>query len=193
MTDHVSPMELSWEWGIEDTRPTVRFSWEPIGPYAGSMFDPLNRYAIQSINYRHRTLLPGCDLTLYAHFSAHLLSYNSIPEEHDSPATRIRHIFRSFVALNPGEEHPMLKAYFLPAFKAADMDQSTWALIQDSILDLPAGFPEYSSGLTLLTELLEKSPNGADFNAENTCDRLCPAKQAISEVQGQTFSRFGAQ
>lgn len=162
MTDHFSPIELSWEWSLRSTRPTIRFSWEPIGPHAGTLADPLNQYAAESLARRYQLLLPSCDLTLFDYFSARLLSYNNSADEHD-------HQSRSFVALDPGEEdHPMLKAYFLPTFKAAEMRLNTWNLIRTSILDLSNSncLSDHSFGLTALTRFLDSSPNGAKLKAE---------------------------
>ena len=42
MTDDGTPLEMSWEWGLGDSPPTVRLSIEPIGLTAGTPQDPLN-------------------------------------------------------------------------------------------------------------------------------------------------------
>ena len=39
MTDDKRPIELSWDWGVSDQRPTIRYSIEPVGLDAGTPRD----------------------------------------------------------------------------------------------------------------------------------------------------------
>lgn len=121
MTDHFSPIELSWEWGIGGESPIVRFSIEPIGPSAGTAADPLNQYATARLVRQYQRLLRDCDLKLFDHFSKELLSYSHCADEIHRSSESQGHRSRTFIAVDFGDESTMLKAYFLPSFKAAEL------------------------------------------------------------------------
>ena len=166
MTDHFAPIELSWEWGCGGTTPTVRFSIEPISPEAGTPVDPLNQYATDRLVRQYQPLLADCDLSLFDHFSNELLSYNCSPEEANAISEPQGHASRTFVAFELGKEGVMLKAYFLPSFKAAELKQSTWKTISQSIQDLPNYSSSAFSGLTAIQNYLDTSRQGPKIQAE---------------------------
>ena len=162
MTDNFSPIELSWEWGCGGNNPTVRFSIEPISQQAGTPADPLNQHATSRMVRQFQPLLADCDLSLFEHFSNELLSYRYTAEDLATQG----HKSRTFVAFELGKEGVMLKAYFLPSFKAAELKQSTWELIVKSIENLPSYSPAAFSGLSTVQTYLNTSRQGPSIGAE---------------------------
>ena len=180
MTDHFSPVELSWEWGCGGENSTVRFSIEPIGLYAGTTADPLNEHATAGLVRQYQPLLPDCDLTLFDYFSKELLSYNHSPDETDGNLGCHGHKSRTFVAFDLGSDGVMLKAYFLPAFKAAESGRPTWNIIAQAI----RGLLDYSlsnfSGLSTLESFLMKSAHDSRLEAEIfAIDCVAPARSRL--------------
>ncbi|MCJ1250607.1 hypothetical protein MMC30_007835 [Trapelia coarctata] len=166
MTDHFAPIELSWEWGCGGDVPTVRFSIEPIGPYAGTPIDPLNHHATARLVHQYQPLIQECDLRLFDHFSTKLLSYTNLPAETGRSRACQGHSSRTFVAFEFGKDALMLKAYFLPTFKAAELGQSTWDIIRRAIEDLPDSSLPAFSGLSTLQNFMMSSPQGLELEAE---------------------------
>ena len=166
MTDHFSPIELSWEWGCGGESSTIRFSIEPIGPYAGTPVDPFNQHATARLVHRYQPLIPDCDLRLFDHFSKRLLSYTDRPTEPDKRPICQGHNSRTFVAFEFGKDALMLKAYFLPTFKAADLGQSAWDIIRWAIQDLPDYSHSAFSALSILRNFMVASPQGPGLQAE---------------------------
>ena len=162
MTDNFSPIELSWEWGCQGNSPTVRFSIEPIGPQAGTSADPLNQNATSRLVRQFQPLLADCDLSLFEHFSNELLSYNYTSEDLATQG----HKSRTFLAFELGKEGVMLKAYFLPSFKAAELKQPVWKTIVQSIEDLPSYSPSAFSALSTIQTYLDTSRQGPSIAAE---------------------------
>ena len=166
MTDHFSPIELSCEWGCGGESPTVRFSVEPIGPYAGTPADPLNEHATARLVRRYQPLLSNSELTLFDHFSKELLSYNHSRNEASGMMEDHGHKSRTFVAFDLGKDGVMLKAYFLPAFRAGELGQSIWYIIARAIRSLPGYSPSKFSGLSMLQSFLSNNPYGSKLKAE---------------------------
>lgn len=179
MTDHFSPIELSWEWGCGVESPRVRFSIEPIGPHAGTPADPLNRYATARLSRQYQRLLPDCDLRLFDHFSKELLSYSHSQNEIGEKPDHQGHGSRTFIAIDFCEDGAMLKSYFLPTFKAAELGQSTWDTIAHAIQDLPEYSPSVFSGLSMLQNFL-MTPQGSRLEAEIfAIDCVAPTKSRL--------------
>ncbi|KAI0399659.1 tryptophan dimethylallyltransferase-domain-containing protein [Xylaria palmicola] len=68
MTDDGTPMELSWDWGTNDSRPTIRYSVEPIGLQAGTPADPKNMMAGSLMQESLNRALPDMNLEWYRYF-----------------------------------------------------------------------------------------------------------------------------
>ena len=184
MTDHFSPIEMSWEWGCGGENPTIRFSIEPIGPYAGTPADPLNQYAIARLVHQYQRQLPNCDLRLFEHFSRELLSYS-----HSSSGSQ-GHGSRTFIAVDFGEDI-MLKAYFLPTFKAAELRQSSWTVISQAIQNLPDYSPSSFPGLSVLQKFLIESPQGSGLEAEILAiDCVAPATSRLKVYMRSHSTNF---
>ncbi|KAI4162633.1 MAG: hypothetical protein LQ342_003679 [Letrouitia transgressa] len=166
MTDHSTPIELSWEWGSSCNNPTIRFSFEPIGTFAGTIADPLNQYATTRVLNQYQQFLPGCDLTLFHHFSRELLSYDHSPKEMEKGIVSQGHRSRTFVAVECSESKAMVKAYFFPVFKALKLGCSTWVIISQAIQTLPGYTRSAFEGLSILEEFLETSAQGSKLVPE---------------------------
>ncbi|KAL6713789.1 hypothetical protein ACLMJK_008281 [Lecanora helva] len=162
MTDNYCPNELSWEWGTGAKAPTVRFSIEPIGPQAGTPADPLNKNATSRLVRQYEPLLADASSSLYDHFSNELLSYNYSARDLESEG----HKSRTFVAFELGKEGVMLKAYFMPSFKSAELGQSNWKTITQAIERLPSYSPSAFAGLTTIQNYLNTSRQGPGIQAE---------------------------
>lgn len=166
MTDENMPIELSWDWGLGGTSPTVRLSMEPSGLDAGTPEDPLNEHATHRIVDKFWRTFPSTDLSLYHHFSKELLTYNIENEINDAALTTAGHRSRSFVAFDFGQTGIMLKAYFFPVFKAREAGQSSIALISQAIAKLAKVEGLRFPGYDCLSDYIRTSPIGSGFQAE---------------------------
>ncbi|RYC62492.1 hypothetical protein CHU98_g3726 [Xylaria longipes] len=68
MTDDGTPLELSWDWGTNDSRPTIRYSVEPIGLQAGTSLDPRNSLAGPVLQDGLNRILPDMRLESFHYF-----------------------------------------------------------------------------------------------------------------------------
>ncbi|KAI0114131.1 tryptophan dimethylallyltransferase-domain-containing protein [Nemania sp. FL0031] len=68
MTDDGNPVELSWDWGTSDSRPTIRYSIEPIGLQAGTSSDPRNSLAGPIFQDLLKKSLPDIRLEWFDYF-----------------------------------------------------------------------------------------------------------------------------
>lgn len=130
MTDDHTPIELSWDWGLTGASPAIRYSVEPIGPYAGSAIDRLNQYAGPQLLRRLRKSIPGMDLEWFEHLAKEFLVFD------DSPNTE-SHQSRFFAAFDLHQGEIAVKAYFFPAFKAVQCGQPALAVISEALTTLP--------------------------------------------------------
>lgn len=180
MTDESMPIELSWEWGLGDSAPTVRLSIEPIGLDAGTPQNPLNQHATTHIVDNVRRLFPHTELRLFHHFSRELVSYNREHEDNDTASGAAGHQSRSFVAFDFGTTGTMLKAYFFPVFKARETGQSTLALISRAVARVAKLEGLQFPGYDLLSDYLRTSPEGAGLDAEMfSVDCVSPASSRM--------------
>ena len=181
MTDHFSPVELSWEWGRGGDIPIVRFSFEPIGPNAGTSLDQLNRYAAIRLVRQYQNLLPGCDLQLFDHFYENLIDF----DQHTAMDERILpnhqgHQSRTFLAFDLGVDSVILKAYFIPTFKATQLGISTWSVISDAIQNIPGYSPSLYPGWNVLEDFVARSSYTSGLEAEIfAIDCVAPARSRL--------------
>ena len=180
MTDQHLPLELSWDWGIGDCPPMVRLSMEPVGLDAGTPQDALNQFATNELVANFKHMFPNTELGLFHHFSKELLTYN-VEHQNDDPALETAgHQSRSFVAFDFGNAGPILKAYFLPIFKARETKQSKLTLISQAIFKLAnlegLEFPGYD----ILSNYIQTSTEGARLEVEMlSIDCVSPAASRI--------------
>ena len=166
MTDHFAPVEMSWEWGCAGDMPTIRFSIEPIGLVAGTSADPLNQYATSRLIRQYQPLLNRSDASLFDHCSERLLSYNISPEELASSLDSQDRKSRTFVAFELAKQWAMLKAYFLPTFRATELNLSNWELIMRSIEELRNHSSSAYPGLATVQRYMATSRQGQSTEAE---------------------------
>ncbi|KAI1810885.1 aromatic prenyltransferase [Poronia punctata] len=104
MAHEGSPLEYSWRWNSSspDSKPEIRYSWEPFNPGSGGTSDPSN-HAL-SVDYMQKVaaVLPDVDFTWANHFLAEI-------EQGDRASSNFLH------AVEFHREQPFdLKSYFLP-------------------------------------------------------------------------------
>ncbi|KNG85624.1 dimethylallyl tryptophan synthase [Aspergillus nomiae NRRL 13137] len=132
MTDDYSPLEYSWSWDGE--RPTIRYSFEPIGPLAGTEWDPYNRQAPMAYVDQLQRQLPAADWTWFAHFARafHQDTSAKVATQRDgsSPSS-------VFIGFDLGRDgRTMCKMYLVPV-KAEQTDRSRLAVLDNAVRTLP--------------------------------------------------------
>ncbi|KAJ8113079.1 hypothetical protein OPT61_g4711 [Boeremia exigua] len=141
-----TPLDFSWEWGLEGTA-TIRVSFEPIGPLAGTDADPLNRYATHNWikHLENQDLVVGLDLEWYHHFTYTLLPSKPIPpSELDSMKlaagmnSETIPVSGSVVMRDIARDGPMVKFYVYPGLKARELGISKAEVVFRAIEALPA-------------------------------------------------------
>ena len=196
MTDSFTPIEMSWEWGLGIEAPVVRFSIEPIGFDAGTPIDPLNEHTTNRLVEYFRLMSPNTDLRWYRHFSNKLLAYNRCSPDAEKVQEMEGHKSRSFVAFDFGKRGIMLKAYYIPTFKAQAINQSNLAVISQAIADLPhcqaSRFPAYD----FLLKYIQSSDEGSQLKAEIfSIDCVIPEKSRFKiylRTQSTSFNSIRA-
>jgi DMATS type aromatic prenyltransferase len=167
MTDHFCPVELSWEWNIYGGRPTIRFSFEPVGLCAGSRIDPFNEFAALRFVRQNHSTIPGCDLQWFNHFSDKLLSFSYLPSIADEELNRQSHQSRIFLALDLEKGGGVkLKVYFMPVFKALKTGRSVMSVISEAIESLPLLSTSLLLSFQQLKRFLETCPEGQHLQPE---------------------------
>lgn len=166
MTDDGMPIELSWDWGVGGNAPLVRLSIEPIGLQAGTLHDPLNRFATDRVVQNFGLISPSSDLRLFHHFSKELLAYEHKHEVNNMALSTAEHQSRSFVAFDFGKTGIMLKAYFIPKFSPQQASECTLGLISGAMAQVDqleaVVFPAYD----LLLEHVQASALTFPLEAE---------------------------
>ncbi|TDZ61743.1 4-O-dimethylallyl-L-tyrosine synthase [Colletotrichum trifolii] len=145
-TPDSTPIDFSWEWGRRgDDRATVRYSFEPIGPLAGTPSDPLNSHATDDwiAKLRQQNMVPGLDLEWYDHFTRHIL-----PRDDDDTGRTSKTADRfveettpkagTVVALDIEKTGPVMKMYIYPGLKAEELGITNLELVERAIRGLPA-------------------------------------------------------
>lgn len=139
-TPDSTPIDFSWEWGPGNNA-TVRYSFECIGPHAGTELDPLNSYATDAWIQRLRDqgMVPGLDLEWYQHFTGAILPSREMRRdktadvfiEETTPKAGV------VVALDIEKGGPVMKMYIYPGLKALELGISNLELVQRAIRGLP--------------------------------------------------------
>lgn len=159
-----TPLELSWEWGLEG-KGTIRTGFEPIGPLAGTNVDPFNRHEtdIWIKHLEEQGLVTGLDLEWYQHFTETILPNKSTPPTEVDCAKLARNdlfevapVGGTFVMRDIARSGPMIKAYMYPGLKGKELGVSKSEVIFRAIKALPA---EQYKSLTFepLQEYLEEA------------------------------------
>ncbi|KAE8168695.1 tryptophan dimethylallyltransferase-domain-containing protein [Aspergillus tamarii] len=133
MTDDYSPLEYSWSWDGE--RPTIRYSFEPIGPLAGTGKDPYNHQAPMAYVDHLRRHLPAADWRWFTHFArAFYYQDTSAKVAAENSGSSPSSVFIGFDLGRDGRK--MCKMYLVPV-KAEQTNQSRLAVLDDAVRTLP--------------------------------------------------------
>lgn len=188
MTDHHSPVEFSWAWNRGAELPVIRFSFEPIGAAAGTALDPNNQYAALRFVANQHCQIKGCDLSWFNHMWKTLIHFDDpsvCPRftEKRRPgvtASSSSHKSRAFLAVELNKAGLMLKAYYMPVFKAAAVGRSVMSVINDGIASLP-GLPQgVKNGHKKLLEFLQSNHKGRNLTPEIVAtDCIAPERSRI--------------
>jgi DMATS type aromatic prenyltransferase len=135
MTDDGTPLELSWDWGTRDASPTIRYSIEPIGLYAGTSLDPGNLIAGPVLQEQLRNSLPEMRLEWFHHFQESFSGgasskggqFQDNPDDHDSSI---------FYAFDLSKSGITAKVYFFPKAKG-ECNQSKLEVLLQAIHAAP--------------------------------------------------------
>lgn len=130
MTDDHSPIEYSWKWSFGSKKPEIRYAIEPISPLAGSMQDPFNQAATQTLMHNLAKSMPELDLTWFDHFWRELLGPGTPAA---STAGGMGGSSTMFVALEMLHDHLSVKVYFIPV---QTPELSAWHQINRAIRNL---------------------------------------------------------
>ncbi|KAJ5488073.1 Aromatic prenyltransferase DMATS type [Penicillium expansum] len=154
MTDDHTPVELSWCWSTALDTPTVRYSVEPIGKWAGQPVDPINTLASLRLLGDALQLSPEMDLYLHRHFQKSLMSPKSSNED---PITQNPQS-QSFMAFDLLEKTIVVKQYYLPTWRALAEKKTNFAVVEEAILNVPALGNSLLSSFSIFTNYLESFP-----------------------------------
>ncbi|KGO38980.1 Aromatic prenyltransferase, DMATS type [Penicillium expansum] len=154
MTDDHTPVELSWCWSTALDTPTVRYSVEPIGKWAGQPVDPINTLASLRLLGDALQLSPEMDLYLHRHFQKSLMSLKSSNED---PITQNPQS-QSFMAFDLLEKTIVVKQYYLPTWRALAEKKTNFAVVEEAILNVPALGNSLLSSFSVFTNYLESFP-----------------------------------
>ncbi|KAI1737886.1 tryptophan dimethylallyltransferase-domain-containing protein [Xylaria scruposa] len=124
MTDGGIPLELSWDWGTNDSQPTIRYSVEPIGLQAGTRLDPRNLLAGPVFQDGLNRALPDMRLESFHYFK----DFFDALQDHDSSI---------FYAFDLTEADTTAKVYFFPKYRAASTGKSNLEVILEAINGAP--------------------------------------------------------
>ncbi|KAH7253677.1 aromatic prenyltransferase [Fusarium redolens] len=130
MTDNHCPAELSWDFQIGTSQPTIRYSIEPIGREAGTAADLYNDEAAAVFTQQVIRAFPDIDTTLFNHFDDYFNGRWAAdkPEGHRSTM---------FWAFDLKESATTNKAYFFPGVVAHSISKSTIDVVTDAISSAP--------------------------------------------------------
>ncbi|KAF2996917.1 aromatic prenyltransferase (DMATS family) [Curvularia kusanoi] len=141
-----TPLELSWEWGLEG-KGTIRTGFEPIGPLAGTAVDPFNRYETDTWikHLEQQGLVTGLDLEWYHHFTKNILpNKDTPPSDLDRAKLEKNDLFEvapvggTFVMRDIARSGPIVKAYMYPGLKGKELGISKSEVVFRAIKALPA-------------------------------------------------------
>lgn len=137
-TPDSTPIDFSWEFGAENNA-VVRYSFEPIGPDAGTPLDPLNQYATDDWIFRlqQQNMVPGLDLEWYDHFVQNILPHGERIRTVENFVEETTPKGGTVVALDIEKTGPVMKMYIYPGLKAEELGISNLELTKQAIRSLP--------------------------------------------------------
>ncbi|KAK7995271.1 aromatic prenyltransferase [Apiospora arundinis] len=158
ITDHGSPIELSWDWGTGDSRPLIRYSIEPIGVHAGTSIDPHNLVAGSAFLNHLSQLLPGMKLEWFHHFKS-FFDYGIERRRQDAQDEVKDHDTSICYAFDLGESEDTPKVYFFPRYRAIACRKSNLEVIAEAIAGAPYCTEEKLRAATVFYEFSKDTTN----------------------------------
>jgi DMATS type aromatic prenyltransferase len=152
MTDNHCPVELSWDFHIGTSQPTIRYSIEPISLGAGTAADLHNDKAAAEFAQRATRAFPDIDTALFNHFDHYFNGRWAAdkPEGHRSTM---------FWAFDLKESATTNKAYFFPGVVAHSMGKSIVDVVTDAISSAPGCRPNNISAFSSFARFVnERQP-----------------------------------
>lgn len=178
MTDDGTPIELSWDWGTNGSRPTVRYSIEAIGPQAGTSVDPQNLNIEPEFERLVTRQLPETRLELYHHFKQF---FNNPSYLLDDQLDVGGHRTNLFYAFDLGTTETVAKAYFFPKTRAAACKQSSLDVILESILSIPNVANDSLEAFKVFSDFA-KDTTSAELEHEMLAIDLVPADESRLKI-----------
>lgn len=136
ITHDLSPFEYSLNWKENSSKPTIRFTLEPVTKQAGTAVDPINQLGAEEFlnTVLKGGTVPGLDLTRFNRF----LRATNVPDDRidDAKAKHPSHFPRSRVWIAFDLEHSgdlVAKSYFLPHWLAIQSGISANTIIFDAV------------------------------------------------------------
>ncbi|KAL2813564.1 aromatic prenyltransferase [Aspergillus granulosus] len=152
MTDDHHPIELSWDWHTGHTPPTVRFSIEPVGLYAGTPLDKDNEHADAAFRKALLRALLDTSMEWFYYLDRELTPTNP---QHQGQGPREGHPSKIFYAFDLAAESITAKAYFFPGFKARETNRTNLQVIADVITRAPHCSPEQLNALRVFEDFAD--------------------------------------
>lgn len=174
MTDDHTPIEISWNLGAN--RSVVRLSIEPIGPFAGTSFDPFNqRPALELLQQ-----LPGIDLQLFYYFRDWFFIDDDDVDDVLKRRPAGEHSSQLFVAFDFDGGKVTTKAYIFPLLKALETGIPVLDLVSTAIRNLDEPALSVSPGWNVLEDFIRSCPIASRPKLEFIAiDCVAPEKSRI--------------
>ncbi|KAM0552433.1 hypothetical protein ACHAPJ_007994 [Fusarium lateritium] len=147
MTDNHNPIELSWDFHTGISRPTIRYSIEPISFDAGTATNPYNVRAATDFKGDAVKAFPDTDTTLFDHFQ-HVFGRGW------SGGSPECHLTTMFWAFDLKESATTNKAYFFPGVAAHATNQPTLDVISKAIRSAPGYTPQKISSFDVFADFV---------------------------------------
>ncbi|KAI1173082.1 tryptophan dimethylallyltransferase-domain-containing protein [Nemania sp. FL0916] len=149
MTDEGSPVELSWDWGTGDGKPTIRYSIEPIGLTAGTSLDPLNLLAGEAFESQLIKALPNLRVEWLRHFQEFFRGRGNNGCESLDPHDHNTSIFYAFDLIGT---HTTAKAYFFPKFRAIARNEPNLQVLMQAVQTAPYSNESNLNALSMFSD-----------------------------------------
>lgn len=151
-TDDFTPFEPSVN--FDQTKTTVRYSFEPISKDAGSPADPFNQNQVSLAMDAIGKCQPGLGMEIFNHFKNACF----LNEQEESTARDLvpdgEHMTQSFLGLDLEGSAVSVKAYFFPILKALATGRTNQSVLFEAVEALPL----FRAALKPLIEYLEDLP-----------------------------------
>lgn len=178
-----SPIEYSWKWETRTSEPDVRYVTEPIGPYPGTHFDPLNQQALRELLHRlAEAQHTDMNLGWVNHFFARYYDHDNTKYVQEAAAGSAR---STATSVQLGTEFLRkkgigFKTYFFPR-KLGKVDDISITQYDESMADLQLANKEASWGAReALVDFLTNNAEGKTLKPFSLAvDNVAPIKSRL--------------